>query len=90
MKNTVVEIPKELNGMVAAVQAMIATVATQVERGRTGGPVDYAAFQRQMVERLGEVAARASRGRPSRARHVPPGAGSGESRPSKGALEKWT
>lgn len=59
MKNTLVEIPKELNGMVAAVQAMIATVATQVERGRTGGPVDYAAFQRQMIERLGEVERRA-------------------------------
>jgi hypothetical protein len=59
VKNTVVEFPKELNGMVAAVQAMIATVATQVERGRTGGPVDYATFQRQMIERLGEVERRA-------------------------------
>jgi len=49
VENSVVEIPKELNGMVPAFQAMIAAVATQVERGRTGGPVDYAAFQREMI-----------------------------------------
>jgi hypothetical protein len=59
VENSVVEIPKELNGMVPAFQAMIAAVATQVERGRTGGPVDYAAFQREMIERLGEVERRA-------------------------------
>jgi len=53
------EIPEELNGMAPALRAVISTVRTQVERGRIGGPVDYAAFQREMVEKLGVVERRA-------------------------------
>lgn len=53
------EIPEELNGMVPALRETLDAVVTQIARGRTGGPVDYAAFQRQMAEKLGEVERRA-------------------------------
>ena len=53
------EIPEELNGMVPSLRGAIDAVMTQIARGRTGGPVDYAAFQRLMVVKLGEVERRA-------------------------------
>jgi hypothetical protein len=49
------EIPEELNGMVPALRGVVSTVMTQVERGRTGGAVDYGAFQREVAEKLGAV-----------------------------------
>jgi hypothetical protein len=49
------EIPEELNGMVPALRAVVAAVKTQVERGQTGGQVDYAGFQRELAEKLGGV-----------------------------------
>jgi hypothetical protein len=49
------KVPEELNGMVPALEAVIASVMRQVERGRTGGALDYAAFQREMVGKLGAV-----------------------------------
>ena len=59
MTKIMLEIPEELNGMVPALRAVVSTVMTQVERGRTGGPVDYAAFQRAMVEKVGILERRA-------------------------------
>lgn len=55
MENILLEIPPELNGLSTALGAVVETVMAQVERSRMGGPVDYAAFQRQMVEKLSEV-----------------------------------
>jgi len=49
------EIPEELNGMVPAFRAVVSAVMRQVERGRTGGAVDYGAFQREVSEKLGAV-----------------------------------
>lgn len=59
MTKTVIEIPTELNELAAALRGVVEAVMTQAERGRTGGPVDYAKFQRQMLEKLGEVERRA-------------------------------
>jgi hypothetical protein len=56
---TVLEIPEELKGMVPALRGVLDAVMTQVERGRRGGPAEYAAFQSLMVEKLGEVERRA-------------------------------
>jgi hypothetical protein len=55
VKTIMLEIPEELNGMVPALRGVISTVLGQVQRGRTGGPVDYLGFQRAMVEKLGVV-----------------------------------
>ncbi len=52
MTMIMLEIPEELNGMVPALRSVVSTVMTQIERGRTGGPVDYAAFQRELAEKL--------------------------------------
>lgn len=59
MENTVLEIPEELKGMVPALRGVLDAVMTQVERGRRGGPAEYAAFQGLMVAKLGEVERRA-------------------------------
>ena len=59
MTKKMLEIPEELNGMLPALRGLVDEVRTQVERGRTGGPVDYAAFQRRMVQKLGAVERRA-------------------------------
>ena len=48
-------VPAELNGMMPALQALLDEVKTQVARGRTGGSVDYAAFERTIMERSREV-----------------------------------
>jgi len=56
---SMLEIPEELKVLVPALRGVIDAVKVQVERGRTGGPVDYARFQREMVERLGDVERRA-------------------------------
>jgi hypothetical protein len=50
-----IEIPADLNGMVPALRELIEVVRVQVERGRTGGPIDYAGFQREVAAKLGEV-----------------------------------
>src|SRR5208282_5658312 len=49
------EVPEELEEMVPALREVIEVVKTQVERGRSGGPVDYATFERLLAERVGEV-----------------------------------
>ena len=59
MTESMLEIPEELKVLVPALRGVIDAVKVQVERGRTGGPVDYARFQREMVERLGDVERRA-------------------------------
>lgn len=59
MSKSMLEIPVELNALVPALRAVVDAVTVQVERGRTGGPVDYAKYQRVMVEKLGEVERRA-------------------------------
>ena len=55
MANIVLEIPEELSGLVSAVQALVDVVKTEVDRARTGGAVDYAAFERRIAEKSGEV-----------------------------------
>lgn len=55
MAKMVLEIPEELNGMVPALRDLVETAMTQVERGRTGASVNYAAFERQMGEKAAEV-----------------------------------
>lgn len=59
MAKMMLEIPEELNGMLSALRGVVDAAMTQVERGRTGGTVDYAAFEHQMAERVGEVERRA-------------------------------
>jgi hypothetical protein len=59
VKTIMIEVPSALNGLVAGLQAVIDSVMVQVERGRAGGPVDYAAFQRDVAAKLGEVERRA-------------------------------
>jgi hypothetical protein len=49
------EVPEELKAMLPALREVIEFVKLQVERGRTGGPVDYATFERRLAERVGEV-----------------------------------
>jgi hypothetical protein len=53
------EIPEELNGMLPALRGVVDAAMTQVERGRTGGTVDYGAFEHQMAKRVAEVERRA-------------------------------
>ena len=59
MPKIVLEVPEELNGIVPALREVLATAMTQVERGRTGGSVDYAAFECLMAEKAAEVERRA-------------------------------
>ena len=55
MAKIMLEIPEELNGLAPALRAVVQAVQTQVERARTGGSVDYAAFERQLAERAAEA-----------------------------------
>ena len=55
MANVVLEIPEELNGLVASLQGLVDIVKVEVERARTGGTVDYAAFERRVAEKSAEV-----------------------------------
>jgi hypothetical protein len=55
MANVVVEIPAELKALVPARQGVVDAVRTEVERGKTGGTVDYAAFERRLAERCADV-----------------------------------
>lgn len=59
MAMSMLEIPEELNVLQPALRGLVDAVKAQVERGRTGGPVDYARFQREVVERVGELERRA-------------------------------
>jgi len=59
VKTMMIEIPADLNGMLPALQGVLQVVQTQVERGRAGGPIDYAQFQREIADKLGEVERRA-------------------------------
>ena len=52
---TMLKIPAELNGMLPALRALVATVQEQVARSRTGGGVDYGAFQRKTQEKIAAV-----------------------------------
>jgi hypothetical protein len=49
------EIPEELNGVVPALRGVVNAAMEQVERERTGGTVDYAAFERHLAEKVAEV-----------------------------------
>jgi hypothetical protein len=49
------EIPEELNGVVPALRDVVDAAMKQVARGRTGGTADYAAFERHLAEKVGEV-----------------------------------
>jgi hypothetical protein len=49
------EIPEELNGMLPALRGVVDAAMSQVERGHTGGAVDYATFERLMAEKVAEV-----------------------------------
>ena len=66
MTTMMLEIPAALNTMVPALREMVETVRVQVERARTGGHVDYAAFEGRLaaksaaVERGGHAAALAA------------------------------
>jgi hypothetical protein len=53
------EVPEELNGMIPSLRELLHTALTQVERSRTGGAVDYAAFERLIAEKAAEVERRA-------------------------------
>lgn len=55
MAKIVLEIPAELNGLEAPLRSLLDAAMTQVKRGRTGGPVDYAAYQRTVRDKLGDV-----------------------------------
>jgi hypothetical protein len=59
VKPMMIEIPADLNEMVPALRDLIDAVRVQVERGRAGGSVDYAGFQREVAAKLGEVERRA-------------------------------
>jgi len=49
------EVPEELNGMVAALRDVMETVMTQFQRGQTGGSVNYAVFEEHIAEKVAEV-----------------------------------
>jgi hypothetical protein len=49
------EIPEELKAIVPALQDVVDTIMMQAERGRSGGSVDYAAFERQLAQKVAEV-----------------------------------
>jgi hypothetical protein len=49
------EIPETLKGMVPALEAVVAEARAQVESGRTGGPVDYEAFEGRLREKVAAV-----------------------------------
>lgn len=55
MATMMLEIPEELNGIVPALRSMVDAAMKQVEGGRTGGTVDYAAFERELGEKVGVV-----------------------------------
>lgn len=55
MTTTMLEVPEELKAMVGPLREIIALVKMQVERGHTGGPVNYAAFERSLADRVAEV-----------------------------------
>src|SRR5690348_13469529 len=55
MANVVLEIPEELVGLVPSLQGLVEIVKVEVERARTGGAVDYAAFERLVAEKSAEV-----------------------------------
>jgi hypothetical protein len=55
VKMIMIEVPPALNGLVPGLRALIDRVMVQVERARAGGPVDHAAFQRDVVAKVGEV-----------------------------------
>jgi hypothetical protein len=50
-----IEIPADLNGMVPALRDLVETVKIQVERARTGGTIDYGAFERSIGEKSAQV-----------------------------------
>jgi hypothetical protein len=47
-----IEIPAEISGIAPMLRALVETVKVQVDRGRTGGIVDYAGFQDEVCEKL--------------------------------------
>jgi hypothetical protein len=49
------EIPEELKAIVPALCGVVDVIKTQAERGRSGGSVDYAAFERQLSQKVAEV-----------------------------------
>jgi hypothetical protein len=49
------EIPAALNVMLPALRELVKTVEVQVERARTGGTLDYAAFERGLAEKTSAV-----------------------------------
>jgi hypothetical protein len=49
------EIPDALKGMVPTLKALVDEAQAQVESGRTGGPVDYEAFERRLREKVAAV-----------------------------------
>ena len=53
MAMMMLEIPEELNGVVPALRGMVDAAMKQMKGGRTGGTVDYAAFERQWERRSG-------------------------------------
>ena len=55
MTKSMLEIPEELNVMLPALRELVGVVARQVERGRTGGSVDYADFQRLLLAQVDEI-----------------------------------
>ena len=59
MDKIVLEIPEELKVMVPALRNAVNAAMTQVERAKLGGTVAYAAFEREISERLCEVERRA-------------------------------
>jgi hypothetical protein len=50
-----IEIPEELNAIVPALRGVLDAVKTQAERGRSGGSVDYAAFERELSQKVAEI-----------------------------------
>ncbi|MFC1642465.1 hypothetical protein ACFL5O_07235 [Myxococcota bacterium] len=55
MTTIVLEIPEELKAVESALCGVVDVIKTQAERGRSGGPVDYAAFERQLSQKVAEV-----------------------------------
>lgn len=55
MATMMLEIPDALKGMVPALEAVVAEARAQLESGRTGGPVDYEAFERRLREKVAAV-----------------------------------
>lgn len=55
MANAVLEIPEGLEGIVPSLESFVETVKMEVARARTGGTVDYAAFERRVAEKSAEI-----------------------------------